>query len=334
MAWFLGRVLVTDLGFTWSTTAEFVTAERVHAFTSLLSLPWQQWWPQAVPSLADVQATQYFRLGEGSFGGATDPEVLGRWWTFLLASMVTYGWLPRVLALGVCAIGRRRAAHWTLLHLPGVEDALDRLTRRAVLTRADEPEPGAATAPVKDTQRGDADEVVHGEDDTALVPAAPAVLVNWSRLEIAAAALDRALETGCGLGVEVRTDAGAGRTLEEDERAREEVARAVAARERAAVVVAVKAWEPATMDAVDFVQELRTAVGEGTRIVVAALRLRGEEDLARGDRDVVQWRRRMDTLGDPWLRVVGLSAPGDGAADGAPSVDDSSADDPSEGHAP
>jgi len=47
---------------------------------------------------------------------------------------------------------------------------------------------------------------------------------------------------------------------------------------------------------------LRTRMGLGVRLVVAALCLPGAGEEA----DVEQWRRRLTAIGDPWLRTVAL----------------------------
>ena len=298
IAWFVVRVLITDLSFTWSTTAEFVTPERVHALTQGLSTPWSAWLPAAVPSLADVRATQYFRLGEGSVVGAADPALLGRWWSFLLMSMVVYGFAPRVLTAIACAVARARTARWTLLHLPGVDDALDRLTRDDVRTQSPEPEDHAPDS--------DAIALPHLESTAG---GGAAVLVRWSRIELAEGQVDRLLREHFDTEARAVFDAGSGHSLEHDAQVREDVAQQLRDLERGQVIVLVKAWEPATMEAMDFMVELRRSVGDGVRVVVAALRLDRLAPDDTTDRDVAQWRKRCVSLGDPWLRVVGLDAP-------------------------
>lgn len=298
IAWFAARVLITDLSFTWSTTAEFVTAERVHALTQALSAPWSVWLSSASPSLADVRATQYFRLGEGSVVGAADPALLGRWWSFLLMSMVVYGLAPRVLTAVVCMVARARTVRWTLLHLPDVDDTLDRLTRGDVRTQSPEPE---VHAPGRVEDPPPAEALEHDLGD--------AIVVRWSRIELDAESLTRLLRNDLGVDVTAALEAGAGQSLDHDAQVRASVAERLHGLTRGQVVVLVKAWEPATMEAMDFLTDLRAAVGEGVRIVVVALRLHAIAAIDTEDRDVAQWRRRCVALGDPWLRVVGIDTP-------------------------
>ena len=86
-----------------------------------------------------TRATQYFRFGSGTVGtspsGLADPTLLSHWWRFLLASMATYGLLPRVVAASITAWRLRAAIEWTIEHTPTANDALDRMNAPAVQTR-------------------------------------------------------------------------------------------------------------------------------------------------------------------------------------------------------
>lgn len=208
-------------------------------------------------------------------------------------SMVVYGLVPRLITAWIGAIGRARVERWTLLHLPGVDDVLDRLTRWDVRTQAEAPEAMPSEQEAAHEARVD--------------PASlegPAVLVQWSMA--ASDAADFALRAELGLDVRERLAAGAGYALAHDERVADEVARALAGMQRGRVAVLVKAWEPATMEAMDFLTALRRRVGDAVGIVVVALRLQPLGAHDTDDRDVAQWRRRCTALGDPWLRVVGI----------------------------
>jgi len=290
IAWFIGRVFVTDLGFTWSATAEAVTPERLHVLFDAMATPWSAFWSNAVPTLEDVRATQFFRLGDGTVGDATtsgaDPARLGRWWTFVLASMITYGLLPRVLAATLASARTRAAVAWTIANAPVARDALDRMDAPAVAQQA--PVPEVASAP-----------------DAPAVEAAPGPTGGAAHVIVWSDALD---ESGAEKGVLADSldvtsisavdRAGGATTLAEDEALVAKVAASLP--DDGAAVLVVKAWEPATMDAIDFVRALRDALGEGRRIVVAARRLNGD------DADVAQWRDRMTAVGDPWLRTTGF----------------------------
>ena len=58
----LGYLLFTDIAFYWSTTLTWLSPERFHGMASALASPWSTIFPDSVPSLSLVKATQYSRL--------------------------------------------------------------------------------------------------------------------------------------------------------------------------------------------------------------------------------------------------------------------------------
>jgi hypothetical protein len=68
------------------------------------------------------------------------------------------------------------------------------------------------------------------------------------------------------------------------------------------VVLAVRGFEPPLAEQIDFITALRRALGDARPIVVAGV---GSDD-ARLD----AWRRRLTTLGDPWLAVAAVAEAG------------------------
>ena len=87
-------ILVTDLAFGWSSTLDLSPQMLLH-ITDVISWPWQQLWPEAVPTLALIEQTHYYR----SAPMVTEQViVLGQWWRFLLMSLLLYVLLPRLLS--------------------------------------------------------------------------------------------------------------------------------------------------------------------------------------------------------------------------------------------
>ena len=98
-------VTVRALAFAWSTTLEVDPAVMTRFF-QLMATPWR-WLTLAVPTRELVEASRYFP------GRSYDPDLLGDWWPFLVAALVTYGLLPRVL-LATYAAYRTTAARRAL----------------------------------------------------------------------------------------------------------------------------------------------------------------------------------------------------------------------------
>ena len=145
---------------------------------------------------------------------------------------------------------------------------------------------------------------VDGRAGTAsLAPGAACRALVWSGFPIADAAA-----ASSALGVEVASlhFAGAGR-LEQDAAA----VRALAdAGGDEPILVIAKAWEPLVLELLDFLVELRAAVGDGRAILVVPLALDGEARPAPpAASDAQQWRQAADRLGDPGTSVHTVGAP-------------------------
>lgn len=97
---FMLILLGTDVSFVWRST--LLQAQDLAPTLQLLALPWR-FWPEAQPSLALLQLSQDFRLGEQ----VHDASVLGQWWRFALAAQCTFNLLPRGVMLVVAHLSYR-----------------------------------------------------------------------------------------------------------------------------------------------------------------------------------------------------------------------------------
>ncbi|MEM7626985.1 MAG: DUF2868 domain-containing protein [Planctomycetota bacterium] len=261
----LQLIVFSDLAFGWSTTLQ-ADAEDMHKLTSAISSPWTSYWEDATPKPELVAATQTFRAAE--FGGGA-PEVAAReaakWWPFLIAAMLFYGVLPRLVTVVVTQRRLRRAVLKAVAFTPGVDRVCDRLTAALVQTQGAEHE---AAGP-----NGDA------VAEAARPAAEVGTVISWAAAS-AGPAHDDALP------------AGGANSIEEDRAAIDE-----AARRGGVVRVVVKAWEPPILELLDFLRDLRTALRDDTVIEVMPV----------GDGDRAVWRKKLASVGDPWLRLVDAS---------------------------
>ncbi|MDF1552343.1 MAG: DUF2868 domain-containing protein [Deferrisomatales bacterium] len=294
-------VAFSDLAFAWSTTLN-IQAIHLHGLTRALAAPWSWLLPQAEPSLALIEATRYFRFKEGVLPGfpaasPSGPAVLGGWWPFLLAAIGCYGLLLRSLLLGIAGWRYRRAVEHTLLHAHGVQDLWDRLTSSLVETRAEQPEvaadlPAPATGPAQALPLG----------------GRSCVLVNWAGVELNDEAAARLLRTEAGLEPGPARHAGGASSLEADQQVVADVVRDAG---EGPVVILVKAWEPAMLEFLDFLGDLRRALGDGVPIAVMPVaRDTAGTAAASPETDLEQWRSRAHSTGDPWLSVRALGGGG------------------------
>ncbi len=270
-------VTFTDLAFGWSTTlaADPATIERL---VRAIAWPWAAWFPDAVPDLTLIERSQFFRLDGGRALAGASRELAG-WWPFTILAIVTYGALPRLLMLALCAARLRSATRTLLLDDPRVTALLDRMAAPAIETAADSPERPFLPSPVGDTAR-------HG----TLVGTARAVI--WSA-SIDRNAVEEYARRVLGLTVGRIVDAGGGRTLSEDTAALDELGD-----DGGSVIVFTRAWEPPLLEFADFIRSLRARVGAAASIVVAPV-----AESASGV-DAVQretWSRAIARLADPRL---------------------------------
>jgi len=295
-------VLFTDLAFGWSTTLN-IQSDELHRITQALSIPWSAWLSDASPSISLIDATRYFRLGGGSLPGAADPEAidpapLGGWWPFCVAAMATYGRLPRV-SVGILTRVRFASAIGSAFdRLPGFADLVDRLDSPLVETNAPDAEQTGRLV--------DAGGVVRGCE----VATRRCAIVNWAGLDVTDQALSSAIERDFGWGAASVAAAGGTHSLAED---RTLVAKLAGMHRDSdlAVVIGVRAWEPPILEFFDFVTALRAALGDGGAIIVVPVALGATgKPAAPLDADGEQWRRRVDSVGDPWLSTRCLDGAG------------------------
>jgi hypothetical protein len=285
LAMLLSLVAFTDLAFAWSTTLAVSEAAFLRIATGL-ALPWSVLWPDALPSAELVASTQYFRAS-----GQHSVSASAAWWPFLLACMLVYGLLPRLAVLVFARWRLEVAVRRACRRVPGVAALHDRLESRLVETGAEVAEsPGSPSPPVL------------VESEVGLASGACHVLA-WSGFPLLdAEAVARAL------GVEVLSFQVAGQgALENDAEALRAL---VACGGDAPVLVLAKAWEPPVLELLDFLGELRRAVGDGRAIVVAPLARVGDRLGAPAARDATQWCRAVDRLADPWTSVYAPAALG------------------------
>lgn len=277
-------VTVRALAFAWSTTLE-VDAEVMTRVFHALATPWR-WLAVAVPSRDLVAASRYFP------GREYDPDLLGDWWPFLVAALVTYALLPRVVLATYAAHRARRArARLTLDH--GECAALcERLLLRARLWGPSDAV-GTAVAASAPASAGTGCEL----------PASGVVVRALRWADAAVSRDDVARLVGARFGWQVASlDDVRG---DDDAHERRYVA-GLAENDRPVLLVA-EAFEPPSKSVQRLLQSVRRSVGDRVPVIVALFG--GSDDHAAPKPDDVRiWRQRVAALGDPWLRVEALSS--------------------------
>ena len=267
----IGIVVTQDVAFAWSTTLS-VTPEAFHRLTEWIALPWRAWLPDAVPSLDLIAQSQYFRLG-----GKLDAEMvhhaadLGAWWRFLAMATAVYAVGLRLLMWLAARLGLRRATDQAILALEGVSQVLTEMNTPIVHTASPEEEarftPGSGHYPYV---------------TAALDPFYDHAL-GWAM----EAETIRVILDGLEVEAEHIADPGGSRTLDEDA--------AILDQTQGSVLLLVKAWEPPTMDGLDFVEAL---MGVAERITIAPIGTPDSAYRAEPD-DRAIWSRKLKTIANP-----------------------------------
>jgi len=284
-------IFFSDLAFAWSTTLQLDSA-AFHRALSVLSWPWHSLLPDAVPELKLVEISRYYRFEEGVLGAGLAPaelaSQLGQWWRFLVAAIVCYGLLPRLLTLLLSRARFRRHLGDALVRLPGAPELLARMNSPLVSTVALEPETGpanAAAAPLA---------ALAGQGYGL-----KCALIDWTATGIDADSMTVQLHA-LGIRQESLFAAGGKRSTEQDSA----TVTSVCESRPQGVVVVVKCWEPPLLDLLDFLRALRTSCSRPLPLIV--LLWGGREGV--GEAELDSWRRTLSQLQDPdlHLEVIGV----------------------------
>ncbi|WP_323774737.1 DUF2868 domain-containing protein [Alcanivorax sp.] len=265
-------VLVQDLAFGWSTTLQ-ASAAGYHQWISALASPWQALWPEAVPSLALVEASQFYRLQQDS--GVADPALLGTWWPFVLMLWLVYVLLPRCVLLMLAALQLRWQSHRALRAHPGWQPLHYRFDTPWVDTRGEE-EGQPAPAPAQ----------------AVLSPLpASATVIHWAGAGMQSATLVGALSADPATQ---SLRAGGNSSLDDDARVQ-----AQAGASGQPVIVVARGWEPPTGELSDFIFDARE---QGMTALLALVPLADEDGAALADPGLLaQWQRFVDRQRDSQL---------------------------------
>ncbi|KYJ85473.1 DUF2868 domain-containing protein [Sulfurovum riftiae] len=273
----LAMVVTKDIAFAWSTTLH-VTPQEFHTLLETIALPWKGLFPSAVPSLELIEQSQYFRLGE-----RLDPQMvenaskLGEWWKFLAFATLFYAIILRLGMWVVSIIGYRQALKRSFLNLDGVQSLLKAMNEPLITTSSPQREQqfdGKGNHYAQEIRTFD------GSYDRTL---------GWAMSEEVLPVLNDAMQ----IISPVLEDVGGTNTLDED--------REIVLKSKGEVLLYVKAWEPPTMDFMDFLEELAKVAD---KIIVAPVGTAPNGYLPK-ENELAVWGRKLQDLGEKkvWLKI-------------------------------
>ena len=277
LAALLGMVVTKDIAFAWSTTLH-ISAQEFHGMLETIALPWKSFFPSALPSLELIEKSQYFRLGE-----KLDPEMvrnasqLGEWWKFLAFATLFYAIILRTVMWAVSMMGYKKALQRSFFNLDGAEALLQAMQEPLITTSSPKME-----QPFE--QKGN-----HYDREADHFDSTYDVTLGWAMSHSDLVVLNDAMHIVSPL----LEDVGGTNTLEEDSR--------IILRSKGEVLLYVKAWEPPTMDFVDFLEAL---VHVAEKITVAPVGMPENSYLPRQN-ELAVWGRKLQSVGEEkvWLKI-------------------------------
>jgi len=273
----LAMVATRDIAFAWSTTLS-VSPEAFQHFLHLLSFAWRDLFPWAVPSLELVEQSQYYRLGEQvAEEMIRNASLLGEWWKFLLFSTLFYAIILRFAMFLLATFGLKRAIRRSLITLEGASALLNDMNEPVISTTAREVEKDFSTKALAYGR------LVHTLESTY------DVILGWAIEKEKLTALIETMSVKGRHSYEV----GGANSLEEDN--------VIIRRCKGEVLMVVKAWEPPTMDFIDFLEMLLVEVDKVTVMPVGT-----EVNAYRSkERELNVWARKLHILDSNkvWLKV-------------------------------
>jgi hypothetical protein len=228
----LFMVATKDIAFSWSTTLS-ITPAGFQEFLALLSTPWATFFPSAVPSVELVELSQYYRLGEH-----LNPEMvqnankLGGWWQFLALITLFYAIFLRMILLLVSFYFYKKQLDKEFFSIDGVEILLREFQTPYVSTESPNIEKHLEVKEKVTIQIKEDTHRAYGN------------ILGWNFSDDEVSLINDSKEIK-GLGVHT---AGGSHTYAEDQNIAKEM--------RQTVLLYVKAWEPPTMDFIDFLELL------------------------------------------------------------------------------
>ncbi len=227
----LGVVITKDIAFAWSTTLH-ITPETFHSFLNTLALPWREILPTAVPSIELIERSQYFRLGDKlSEEMISNASQLGQWWKFLALATLFYALLLRCVMYGIATLGYKNALKKSFFSLEGVSLILKNMNEPMITTSA------TVTEHIISSSYKDIQEV---RQLKRLYDSVQGWAIPTFKLQV--------MNDTMNISSQNIFEVGGSNTLSED--------RAIAHKSFGEVLLYVKAWEPPTLDIVDYIEEL------------------------------------------------------------------------------
>ncbi len=296
------RVLGTDLAFGWQSTLQ-ISGETVYKLVNTIALPWSWAVPAelAHPTPAQVEGS-HMVLKEGIYHLTTVDLVA--WWPFLCFAVTCYGLLPRIL-LFVFGFFRTRRS---LKRVDFGHSEIDRLVQRFQTPRVSTRGEPSAVNPESDLRF----DVPAPGVKNRVEPIEERLLVGLIPDEIYDECPIAELRNHVHDAMAVRIDEifRFGEDMTADRKLIQRLGDMEWSEEMPGIFILQEAWQPPIREFLTFLSNLREAMGERAKIDIGLVGRPKQETIftSPSAEDWRTWQKKLQTLGDPYLRLERLVA--------------------------
>jgi len=271
-------VIAKDIAFGWSTTLQIEVA-TFQALLSSLSSPWHSFFPSAVPSLELVELSHYFRLGEHlNDKMINNADQLGAWWKFLAMATLTYAIVLRLLFWFMAHYGFKQQLKKEFLKLEGAEQLLQEFETSYVSTQSQKHEKHLELSTKNNIEvESTTEESYH-------------TILGWNFSEDSLALVEDTMS----IHALSRYVVGGKNSFAEDKQ--------IITLLENSILLYVKAWEPPTMDFMDFIEDVLVKK-EVKQVDICPLGT-SSNDYKSKHEDVEIWLRKLETVNSEKLGVI------------------------------
>ncbi len=303
------KVLGSDIAFGWQSTVQF-SAGAVFDLIQIIALPWSWFVPAGIshPSLSQIHGSHMI-MKDGIYHLATTDLV--SWWPFLCTSVLFYGLLPRaILLMSGLFMQRRRLGRIGFSHA-ACERLLHRMRTPLIRTGGSHEDSGHAHTGDTEGKRG------------RVLPATPKTSNSSKENDLIVLVSDEILDDckddelekilSLSLGYSVRKKIRFEEDEKEDQKVVEEILRMHREDGPGAVMILKEAWQPLIREDIEFLRELRKALGNDFILKVGLIGRPDPDSIFTPvkEEDWEAWKRKIKAMGDPYLgleRMVGHDA--------------------------
>jgi hypothetical protein len=286
--------------FAWQTTVRAYTPERVHRVIELIAQPWAWAIPEGTgyPTRDDVAATRFHRHQDPA---TLPPDATGSWWTFVVLTAFTYGFLPRLLLLLWGRWKLRSALARERFDTLALDPLFERLARPQLAWHGPDPsvDPHVPSPSQPEPADSGSKPMASPGPATLLIPA------DLATPNLQTALRDRLPDWNGWQPVETFELDG---TASGNRAVIDRFGQVVdpAARER--ILTLHEAFMPPTREVLNFLRDLRRVVGPRARILVGLIGKPATEPLGQrvSPAQAAVWHKQVQSLGDSNLDVQPL----------------------------